>query len=343
MKLSATVSAVCLLGVLVHCGSPAPSDQGEASQAEEASPAASVISTASPIKDSSVQSPVSVRAHTTGCDGAGPVAFGYSVDDRTSLVPGATVFEIDAIDSSIPVGAHTIHFKAWTDKGLCPVVDVPFTVVATGSGSGSGNIPPSAASWSGLAGASNWVVVHDTGTPGSSTGETEYPVANPSLDGKARKFSITYEDHGGERSSLDFAHHQTIPTYFVYETHVYLPEPSEVENVEMDMNQVVSSGETVIFGTQCASGSGTWEYTTVSLVDGKPKTGWHPSNLECDPKSWTAKTWHHIQIASHRDSHGVVTYDWVTFDGTTKSFVGASGASAESLGWTARSGREAPS
>jgi hypothetical protein len=103
----------------------------------------------------------------------------------------------------------------------------------------------------------------------------------------------------------------------------------------MDMNQVMSNGDTVIFGAQCASGSGTWEYTTVSEVNGKAKTGWHPSNLPCNPKTWTASTWHHIQIASHRDTTGVVTYDWVTMDGTTSDFTSASGGSAESLGWTA--------
>jgi hypothetical protein len=333
MKKLSAVSTVCFLGALVHCGSAAPSDQGQTSEADEAPLAkgAGVLTVTSPVNDSTVSSPVAVQAHTTGCDDAAPVSFGYSVDDMTTLVRGDTATDIDTVDSTIPVGAHTIHFKAWTDKGICPVVDVAFTVAA----SGGGTIPADATAWSGLAGASNWVFVHDKGTPGSSTGETEYPVSDPGLDGKARKFSLTYEDHGGERGSLDFAHHQTTPTHFVYDTYVYLPVPSEVENVEMDMNQVVSNGDTVIFGTQCASGSGTWEFTTVSEVDGKLGTHWHPSNLACDPKSWTANTWHHIEIASHRDSANVVTYDWVTFDGTTKTFEGASGGSAESLGWTA--------
>jgi hypothetical protein len=51
------------------------------------------------------------------------------------------------------------------------------------------------------------------------------------------------------------------------------------------------------------------------------------------PKDRTAKTWHHIQIASHRDNNGDVTYDWVNMDDTHSQFNGATGNSAEALGW----------
>ena len=48
---------------------------------------------------------------------------------------------------------------------------------------------------------------------------------------------------------------------------------------------------------------------------------------------WTANTWHHFQIASHRDNSGNATYDWVGVDGKYSDFVGASGPDAASLGW----------
>jgi hypothetical protein len=114
----------------------------------------------------------------------------------------------------------------------------------------------------------------------------------------------------------------------VYDTYVYLTNPSEITNLEMDMNQVLSNGKTVIFGTQCASGSGTFEYTKVN-----GGTHWYPSNIPCNPKTWTANAWHHIQIASHRDGSGVVTYDWVNINGTYTDFQNATGNSAEPLGW----------
>ena len=48
---------------------------------------------------------------------------------------------------------------------------------------------------------------------------------------------------------------------------------------------------------------------------------------------WSANTWHHIQIASHRDSSGNATYDWVGVDGKYTDFQNATGADALSLGW----------
>ena len=99
----------------------------------------------------------------------------------------------------------------------------------------------------------------------------------------------------------------------------------------MDMNQIMSDGRTIIFGTQCATGSGSFEYT--KIVNGG--THWYASNIPCHPKTWTANTWHHVQIASHRDDDGVVTYDWVNLNGTYTDFKNATGSSAEKLGWPA--------
>jgi hypothetical protein len=179
-----------------------------------------------------------------------------------------------------------------------------------------------------LDGADNWEWNHDPGTPGSSTGSTLYPVTSPSLDNAARGFFVTYSDKGGEIYHLSFAKDTTVSN-FVYDTYIYLTNPSQIQNIEMDMNQVMSDGRTVILATQCAGGSGTFEYTTVS----NGGTHWHPSNIPCNPKTWTANTWHHVQIASHRDDSGNVTYDWVNLDGTAMNFNNATGPSAESLGW----------
>ena len=138
---------------------------------------------------------------------------------------------------------------------------------------------------------------------------------------------MTYSSRGGERWHLAFAK-DTESTHFVYDTYIYLTDPSQVANIELDMNQVISNGKTVIFGTQCSTYSKTWEYT----VD----TGgshWVPSNIACNPRTWAANTWHHVQIASHRDSGGNVTYDWVNVDGVHNVFSNAKGNSARSLGW----------
>ena len=131
---------------------------------------------------------------------------------------------------------------------------------------------------------------------------------------------MTYSARGGELYSLHFGT-DTTATHFVYDTYVYVVDPSQLANLEMDINDVMADGRTVILGTQCSTYSKTWEYT--AIVNGR--SGWHSSNLPCNPTAWAAKTWHHIQIASHRDSNGVATYDWVSFDGTYSDFQGAVG------------------
>jgi hypothetical protein len=139
---------------------------------------------------------------------------------------------------------------------------------------------------------------------------------------------MTYSDHGGERWFLSFGN-DVNATHFVYDTYIYLVDPSQVQNLELDVNQVLTNGETVIFATQCASGSKTWEYTIIK----HGKDEWVNSNIGCDPATWAAKTWHHVQIGAHRDSNGVVTHDWVAVDGQHSDFHDAVGAGAKKLGW----------
>jgi len=139
---------------------------------------------------------------------------------------------------------------------------------------------------------------------------------------------MTYSGRGGERWHDSFANDST-STHFVLDTYVYVVNPDQLANLELDLNQVMSNGETVIFGTQCSTYSGTWEWTYYG--GGSPH--WKASNIKCDPRTWTANTWHHIQIGFHRDSTGYVTHDWVVFDGTQSTFSGAAAGAAKSLGW----------
>jgi hypothetical protein len=174
-----------------------------------------------------------------------------------------------------------------------------------------------------------WKSDHDEQTRGWSTGSTHFPIFPDGHEGlQGRQFVASYGNKGGERYHLTFGR-DTEATHFVYEANVYLVDPAEVANVEMDMNQVMSDGRTVIFGTQCSSHSKTWEYTYVNSTG----THWHPSNIACNPHDWGAKKWHKIQIASHRDDGGNVTYDWIGFDGVYTDFQGASVFSTQALGW----------
>jgi hypothetical protein len=71
---------------------------------------ASDITVASPVNGTNVSSPVWVRAHNIGCDSLSPSAFGYSIDNSSTLTLGATANDINVTSQSIAAGSHTIHF-----------------------------------------------------------------------------------------------------------------------------------------------------------------------------------------------------------------------------------------
>lgn len=290
------------------------------------------ITVASPVNGTSNSSPVWVRAHNVGCNGLTPTAFGFSVDSSGTTTMGVTPYDIDVTHYSIAGGSHTIHFKAWTSSGICPVVSTTSNVGGGGGTTSGGNTTPSvsipsyARASADLDTSYNWIGEHDAGTPGSSRGSTVFP-ASVSLYDNAREFYMTYSNYGGERWHNSFGNDSSA-THFVMDTYVYVKNPSQMANLELDLNQVMSNGETVIFGTQCSVYSHSWEWTYVSSGP-----HWHSSNIPCNPTTWAANTWHHIQVGFHRDSNGYVTHDWVNFDGTHHTFSGASGGAAKYLGW----------
>ena len=233
------------------------------------------ITVGSPVNGTSDTSPIWIRAHNVGCDGLAPTAFGYSLDNSSALNRGTTSYDVDVIRHDIGAGTHTIHFKSWTTKGACPMVSSTFKVVA-GTGSTSASSDASTASTAAAATSSipssaivtasldskPWTWEKDSGTPGSAHGSTVYPSTISYYD-NARKFYTSYSARAGYRWHYSFAK-STTATHFVYDTYVYLADPSQVANLELDMNQVMSNGKTVIFGAQCSSYSETWEYTLSS-------------------------------------------------------------------------------
>jgi hypothetical protein len=171
------------------------------------------------------------------------------------------------------------------------------------------------------------VEAHDGGTPGESVGTMLYPATTPLYD-DAIEFSMTYTKRAGERWSTDFAK-DTKSTHFVLDLYVYFPDPSEVRNLEMDINQVDADGVTQIMSTQCAGEIGFWEY-------GDTHAGhdhWKSTKLPCNPADWAPNVWHHVQIGEHHDNDGNVTHDWVTLDGVYTPFVDATLPSVHAEHW----------
>jgi len=140
---------------------------------------------------------------------------------------------------------------------------------------------------------------------------------------------------GGEIFHASFGK-DTAATHFIYDTELWLNDPSSLANIEMDMNQVMANGETVIYGTQCDGYSGTWDVAMNLGTPEKPAVHWKHTNVACPkPSTWEPQVWHHIQISYSRDENGVVTYETVSLDGQQQDFVGMTGSSAFHLGWGA--------
>jgi hypothetical protein len=100
----------------------------------------------------------------------------------------------------------------------------------------------------------------------------------------------------------------------------------------MDMNQVMSNGQTVIFGFQCDGWSGTWDYTANQGTPENYADAWLHSKAACNPRQWSTNTWHHVQVSYSRDDSGNVTYGSVWLDGA-ESILNVTVPSAFALGW----------
>ena len=294
-------------------------------------PAMAGVTVNSPVNSASVSSPFSLSAIATSCSSQNVTAMGYSFDNS----PDTTIVNASTIETSVgaSAGSHTLHVKAWGNKGASCVTDVGITVGGSGNGNGGGlSIPSNAVSVSAIQTMGDWHAEKDSGTgSGYASGEMSM-ASSPSHGGTARKFSTSYANYGGERYDISFGD-DTTSTNFLYDGWVYLASPSNsIANVEMDMNQVMSNGQTVIFGFQCDGWNGTWDYTKNAGTPEKPKDVWVKSGASCNPHNWSTNTWHHVQVTYSRDDSGNVTYKSAWLDGV-ESGINATVPSAFALGW----------
>ena len=294
-------------------------------------PALAGVTVNSPGNTSEVGSPFHLSASSATCSSQNVSAMGYSFDSSADT----TVISGGAIEASVgsASGAHTLHVKAWGDQGASCVADVTINVTA-GSSSGSGDplIPSNAVTVSSIQAMSNWAAAHDTAGQGSSSGSTTI-VSLPSLHGSSRKFVTRFSNGGDERYSVSFADDTNSKNLF-YDAWVYLPSSAEnIANIEMDVNQVMANGQTVLIGVQCDGYSGTWDYTVNKGSASNPKPHWDSkSGTSCNPQDWTRNQWHHVQASFSRDDSGTITYHSVWFDGAEVG-LNAKAFGAADLGW----------
>lgn len=302
-------------------------------------PALAAVNVSSPSNGDSVKAPFKLTADAASCSDQKVASMTYSLDNGSDLkVVKDTVLD-ENVDASI--GTHIVHVKAWGEKGALCVSEAKITVTDSVTKTEDGSeasaetaglsIPSNAQAITSIQTHSNWEAVKDSNTPGHASGEMSI-VNNPSHGGSARKFVTHFSGSGGERYSDSFGEDPTA-TNFVYDGWVYVQgSPSNLGNMELDLNQVLENGDVMIYAFQCSGNSGQWE---VGSNAGSAKHGaarWVKSGVACNPKSWAANTWHHVQISESRDNSGHITYHSVTFDGTTHN-IGKTVFGEFALGW----------
>lgn len=283
-----------------------------------------------PSNSETVNSPFTLSASSSSCSSQPVGSMAYSLDSGSDLYTASTQ------TMSVPVmsgtGSHTLHVKSWGNQGAACSASVTINVGSSSSGGSSGpNIPSNATSVSSIQTLNNWTASNDSGASGWSSGKM-YLVGSPAHSGTTRETVTNYGNYGDERYSVSFAE-DTQATNFVYDGWVYLiSSDTQLGNLEMDLNQVMSNGQTVIYGFQCDGYSNTWDYTMNKGTPGNSKDTWIHSGAACNIGSWGRNTWHHIQIQYSRNDSGAVTYQAVWLDGA-KSNINATVPSAFALGW----------
>ena len=127
----------------------------------------------------------------------------------------------------------------------------------------------------------------------------------------------------------------SVDSHWTMDEYVYLPDPSAHQAFEMDA-QASINGIWTKFYTECAfnmsSGTGYWAVFDSNtggwiFLNGKNQGGQTPPVVPCNrsqfAQPWTAASdasftgWHHIAWQFLRNNDGTVTFQTLTFDGTT--------------------------
>lgn len=250
---------------------------------------------------------------------------GYSFDTSRNT----TIVYSTSINAKVAYysGAHTLHVKSWGSQGAVCVTDVAMVVVPDPIS----QVPVDALVFKGVQAQSGWHNVSDSGTSGSATGWMTLTNLL-SLNGSAREFVSTFLNSGGERYYKTIGANTAVSN-FLYDGWVYIGGSSGgISNIEMDMNQVIGNGQTVIYGFQCDGWTGTWDYTENAGTPSSYVDKWVHSYQYCDARNWSTNSWHHVQISYSRDQYGNVTYKSVWMDGFEEDIY-VTVPSAFALGW----------
>lgn len=287
------------------------------------------ITISSPKNGASVTSPFQLTATATTCDSQTVTSIGYAVGSASSptLASGTSL----STQVSASAGTQTVYLTAYGNGGATCTANVAVDVTTPSSPVNS-LVPSNAVSVKYIEQLSNWKDQHDPGTGTTASSGAMQLVTSPVLTGSAREFDTSFSGASGELYYVTWGADENA-TNFLYDGWVYLTSSaSNIGNLEMDMNQVVSNGDTIIYGFQCDGYSGTWDYTENAGTPSNPVDRWLHSTAACNVRNWSRNAWHHVQIGYSRDDSGNVTYKAVWLDGTEQQ-INATVPSAFALGW----------
>lgn len=242
---------------------------------------------------------VAISDATTGA------AIHYTTDGSSPTTSSPLYVGPLTVSSSVVIEALALA-PGYTNSGLARA---SYTISTPSKAS----IPSNAIAVTGIQAMSGWRVKYDPMTNGTASG-TKSLASDPSLSGQAGKFDTTYTNYGGVLYSVTYDHDE-VPTNFVYDVHVWIEAGSVIGNLEMDNNQVIPNGDTMIYSFQCSGNANVWEFGENSQTISSPNAKWVKSSAPCNPANWATNTWHHIQISYTRDDSGHITYHSVWFDG----------------------------
>jgi hypothetical protein len=141
---------------------------------------------------------------------------------------------------------------------------------------------------------------HDAGTPGSATGTTTYPVTAPDGTPNCREFQMTLIAKGGYIYHGDALKDSSAFNTFCYETDEFFPDPSNLQQMEKDLEQVDATGSYVDMATQLNGNAGCLDITANSK--------WQHTPVKANPTAIAPATWYPTQRFFRNNGDGTVTY-----------------------------------
>src|SRR5215469_9943385 len=117
-----------------------------------AAPAFANVTVSSPANGAKLASPFQLSATAAPCSSQPVSAMGYSFDDSANT----TIVNGNVINASVtsPIGTHTVHVKAWGNRGASCVTNVSITIVSGSSALAA--VPANAIAVSGLQALKTW-------------------------------------------------------------------------------------------------------------------------------------------------------------------------------------------